>query len=96
MGIKTLLSMMCEFITIIGRDMEPPLDHIMGTACTYGSNAFSCGTSGYSSGANTLYVECYDAVPNYSTGHSITITYNPPENTSVLGPGTVLTGGVVR
>jgi hypothetical protein len=53
---------------------EPDATH--GTACT-GTTSWSCATSGYSSGANTLYVECYDAVPNYSTGHSITVNYTP-------------------
>jgi len=37
-----------------------------GTACT-GTTSFSCSTSGYSEGANTLYVGCYDAAGNYGS-----------------------------
>jgi hypothetical protein len=37
-----------------------------GTVCT-GTTSFSCATSGYMEGANTLYVGCYDAAGNY--GH---------------------------
>jgi hypothetical protein len=37
-----------------------------GTACT-GTTSFSCSTSGYSTGANTLYVGCYDAAGNYGS-----------------------------
>jgi parallel beta-helix repeat protein len=48
-----------------------------GTACT-GTTSWSCSTSGYSSGANTLYVECGDAAGNWSTGRYITVTYNIP------------------
>lgn len=42
-----------------------------GTACT-GTTSFSCATSGYSEGANTLYVGCYDAAGNYGSD-SITV-----------------------
>jgi hypothetical protein len=35
-----------------------------GTACT-GTTSFSCATSSYAQGANTLYVGCYDAAGNY-------------------------------
>ena len=61
---------------------EPDATH--GTACT-GTTSWSCSTSGYSSGSNTLYVECYDAVPNYSTGHSITVNYTTPTPAANLG-----------
>ena len=44
-----------------------------GTACT-GTTSFSCATSGYTSGANTLYVGCYDAAGNYGSD-SITVNY---------------------
>ncbi len=39
-----------------------------GTACT-GTTSFSCATSGYSDGANTLYVGCYDAAGNYGSDY---------------------------
>jgi hypothetical protein len=47
-----------------------------GTACT-GTTSFSCATSGYASGANTLYVGCYDAAGNYGSD-SIIVTFTPP------------------
>ena len=62
-----------------------------GSGCT-GTTSWSCSTSGYSSGANTLYVECYDAIPNMSTGHGITVNYTPPETSSIIYGGT-LSGG---
>lgn len=46
-----------------------------GTACT-GTTSFSCSTSGYSTGANTAYVGCYDAAGNYGSD-SITVNYTP-------------------
>lgn len=46
-----------------------------GTACT-GTTSFSCSTSGYSEGANTAYVGCYDAAGNYGSD-SITVNYTP-------------------
>ena len=70
------------------------IDATHGTACT-GTTSWSCATSGYASGSNTVYVECYDAVPNYSTGHSITVTYNPPASTALLS-GAVCKGCVVK
>ena len=70
---------------------EPDATH--GTACT-GTTSFSCATSGYSSGANTLYVECYDAAGNYDSGNSITVNYTPP--TQVSYSGSTHTGGTVR
>ena len=70
------------------------IDATHGTACT-GTTSWSCATSGYASGSNTVYVECYDAVPNYSTGHSITVTYNPPTSTALLS-GAVCKGCVVK
>jgi hypothetical protein len=42
-----------------------------GTACT-GTTSFSCATSGYAEGTNTLYVGCYDAAGNYGSD-SITV-----------------------
>lgn len=44
-----------------------------GTACT-GTTSFSCSTSGYSQGSNTLYVGCYDAAGNYGSG-SISVSF---------------------
>lgn len=49
-----------------------------GTACT-GTTSFSCATSGFSEGANTIYVGCYDPEDNYGID-SIVVNYapNPP------------------
>jgi len=47
-----------------------------GTLCT-GTTSFSCATSGYSQGANTLYVGCYDAAGNYGSD-SMVVNYYPP------------------
>lgn len=58
-----------------------------GTACS-GTTSFSCSTSGYASGANTLYVGCYDAAGNYGSD-SITVNYtdiilSAPSNLRIL------------
>lgn len=45
-----------------------------GTACT-GTTSWTCATSGYSRGANTLYVGCADAAGNWGSD-SITVSYN--------------------
>jgi hypothetical protein len=45
-----------------------------GAACT-GTTSFSCNTSGYSQGANTLHVGCYDAAGNYGPD-SIVVNLN--------------------
>ena len=58
-----------------------------GTACT-GTTAWSCSTSGYSSGSNTLYVGCYDAAGNYGTD-TVTVTYTPPATVGYSGSGTM-------
>ena len=50
-----------------------------GTSCT-GTTSFSCSTSGYSSGANTAYVGCYDAAGNYGA-NSIAVNYTPAGGT---------------
>jgi hypothetical protein len=47
-----------------------------GTLCT-GTTSFSCATSGYSQGANTLYVGCFDAAGNYGSD-SMVVNYYPP------------------
>jgi hypothetical protein len=47
-----------------------------GTLCT-GTTSFSCATSGYLQGANTLYVGCYDAAGNYGID-SMVVNYYPP------------------
>lgn len=57
-----------------------------GTACT-GTTSFSCSTSGYTSGSNTLYVGCYDAAGNYGSD-SMVVNYSP----STVSLGTVLLG----
>lgn len=44
-----------------------------GTACS-GTTSFSCNTSTYAFGANTLYVGCYDAAGNYGSD-SIAVNY---------------------
>jgi len=46
---------------------------INGTACS-GTTSFSCNTSTYTFGANTLYVGCYDAAGNYGSD-SIAVNY---------------------
>lgn len=50
-----------------------------GTACTWASGQFTCGpTTGYVSGANTVYVGCYDAMGNYgSASRSVTLQAPP-------------------
>jgi len=58
-----------------------------GTGCT-GTTAWTCSTSGYSSGEQTLYIGCYDAAGNYGTD-TVTVTYTP---TSTV---TSMTGGLI-
>jgi hypothetical protein len=65
-------------------------DATHGTACT-GTTSWSCTTSGYSIGANTLYVGCVDAAGNWGSD-SITVNYS--SGTPVLTGGT-LTGGTI-
>lgn len=62
-----------------------------GTACTCDdgtcdetSEAVTCSTSGYTRGANTLYVGCGDAVPNWGAGDSIVVNYNLPATVTNL------------
>ncbi len=62
-----------------------------GTACT-GTTAWTCNTSGYSSGSNTLYVGCYDAAGNFGTD-TVTVTYTPPTTTHT---GQIMTGISIR
>lgn len=47
-----------------------------GTPCT-GTTSWTCATSGYSRGSNTLYVGCGDAVPNWGAGDSIVVNFPP-------------------
>jgi hypothetical protein len=61
-----------------------------GTACT-GTTSFSCATSGYASGANTIYVGCYDAAGNYGSD-SITVTFIPP----TISGGISISGGSIQ
>jgi hypothetical protein len=61
-----------------------------GTACT-GTTSFSCATSGYASGANTLYVGCYDAAGNYGSD-SIVVIFAPPTASGCSFSG----GGMMR
>jgi hypothetical protein len=58
-----------------------------GTGCT-GTTAWTCSTSGYSSGEQTLYIGCYDAAGNYGTD-TVVVTYTP---TSTV---TSMTGGLI-
>ena len=46
-----------------------------GTACT-GTTSWSCDTSGYARGSNTLYVGCADAAGNWGSD-SITVNFAP-------------------
>jgi hypothetical protein len=62
-----------------------------GTACS-GTTAWTCNTSGYSSGSNTLHVGCYDAAGNFGTD-TVTVTYTPPTTTHT---GQVMTGVSIR
>src|SRR5664280_80283 len=75
-------------------DSLPDATH--GTACT-GTTSWSCTITGFSAGANTLYVSGYDAAGNYTqTGNSITVNYTPTSSTT-LSPqyGIKLIGGAV-
>lgn len=75
-----------------------------GTACTANdgtfdeaSEDFTCSVSGFSEGANTLYIECDDDSGNWSTGNSITVNYTPQTVKSNVSVGAVidLGGGVI-
>ncbi len=64
-----------------------------GMACT-GTTSWSCSTSGYSVGANTLYVGCTDAAANWGAGDSITVNYTLyPSVTLGSGPAATLGSG---
>ena len=52
-------------------------DATYGTMLT-GTTSWSGTATGFTSGANTLYVACYDGAGNYSTDHHITVNYTPP------------------
>ncbi len=54
----------------------------VGTECT-GTTSWSCSTSGYASGANTMYVGCDDEAGNWGS-NSITVNYTPA-TISILG-----------
>jgi hypothetical protein len=60
--------------------MSSAPDASNGTACT-GTTSFSCATSGYSSGSNTIYVGCYDAAGNYGSS-AITVNYTTSDTTA--------------
>ena len=68
---------------------------LQGNLCT-GSTAWTCNTSGYSAGGNNLYIECYDAIPNYSTGHSIIVNYTPPPVEGVEAHSLYIRGGKIE
>jgi hypothetical protein len=51
-------------------------DATHGTACT-GTTSWTGTATGFSSGANTLHVACYDAAGNYGDD-SIVVNYTPP------------------
>jgi hypothetical protein len=61
-----------------------------GTACT-GTASFSCATTGYASGSNTIYVGCYDAAGNYGSD-SITVTFIHP----TISGGISISGGSIQ
>lgn len=58
----------------------------VGTLCT-GTTSWSCATSGYSSGANDLYLGCGDAAGNWSTSAHIHVTYTQGNKSIALGGG---------
>lgn len=60
-----------------------------GTACT-GTTSWICSTSGYTIGANTLYVGCGDAAGNWGSD-SITVNYNRVKPIITLNVGPVWT-----
>lgn len=68
-------------------------DEDNGTACS-GTTAWTCATSGYSPGANTLYVGCADPSNNWGSD-SIVVNYNPIAAPIITGVGTsvIKTGG---
>lgn len=69
---------------------------VAGTACT-GTTDWSCAATGFALGANTLYIECGDAVPNWSTGNSITVNYgNPTPLPAVTMRGASIAGGTFK
>jgi len=51
-------------------------DATHGTACT-GTTSWSCSTSGYAKGANTMFVGCADAVGNWGSD-SLTVNFTIP------------------
>ena len=65
-----------------------------GTACT-GTLSWSCATTGFAEGSNTLYIECGDAVPNWSTGNSITVV-RAPQLPAATMRGTSFVGGKMK
>jgi hypothetical protein len=65
-----------------------------GTSCT-GTTAWTCNTSGYSEGANTLYIGCYDAAGNYGTD-TVTVTYTIPAAVTATFSGGTMTGGTIK
>jgi hypothetical protein len=70
---------------------EPDATH--GTACT-GTTSWSATVTGFSSGANTLYIEAYDAAENYDSGNSITVNYSIPS--SAMLSGATMSGGRIN
>lgn len=62
----------------------------IGTACT-GTTSWSCSTSGYSVGANTLYVGCGDAAGNWGSD-SITVNLIVLTNSGCSFSGAALGG----
>ena len=65
----------------------------LGNACT-GTTSWSCSTSGYASGANTMYVGCGDAAGNWGSS-SIIVNYTatPPAVAGNASTGVIITGG---
>lgn len=58
----------------------------VGTICT-GTTSWSCATSGYSAGANDLYLGCGDVAGNWSTSAHIHITYTQGTKSIAIGGG---------
>jgi hypothetical protein len=60
-----------------------------GTACS-GTTSWTCSSSGYGEGANTVYVGCTDAMANWGNGDSITVNL---DTTAPVISGVLPSGG---
>jgi len=57
-----------------------PPDDANGGTCT-GTTSWTCSTSGYASGLQTLYVSCRDGAGNWGSD-TVPVTYTPPDTTA--------------